>query len=109
MKRMVVILFCLFTTQMFSQHKTGLEVKSNHQEVKVFPNPATNVINILGLQNSERALIRISDTYGNTLMNYQWEIKNNALNIPIANLGPGIYLITINSSEQKVQKKFYKQ
>ncbi|GGD68396.1 hypothetical protein GCM10011412_02480 [Maribacter cobaltidurans] len=94
---------------MFSQQKTGPEVKSNHQEVKVFPNPATNVINILGLQNSERALIRISDTYGNTMMNYQWEIKNNALNIPIANLGLGIYLITINSSEQKIQKKFFKQ
>ncbi|ASV29512.1 T9SS type A sorting domain-containing protein [Maribacter cobaltidurans] len=109
MKRMVVLLFYLFTTQMFSQQKTGPEVKSNHQEVKVFPNPATNVINILGLQNSERALIRISDTYGNTMMNYQWEIKNNALNIPIANLGLGIYLITINSSEQKIQKKFFKQ
>lgn len=109
MKRMVFLLFCLFTTQMFSQQKTGPEVRSNHEKVKVFPNPATNVINILGLQNSEMALIRISDTYGNTMMNYQWKIKNNALNIPVANLKTGIYLISIRSSDQRIQKKFFKQ
>jgi len=78
-------------------------------KVKVFPNPATNVVNILGLQNSSRADISVSDTYGNAVLQHRWEIKNNALNIPIASLDPGIYIVTIRSEEQQVQTKFYKQ
>ena len=79
------------------------------ENVKVFPNPATNVVNILGLQNSERAEIIVSDTYGNIVLKHLWAIKNKALNIPITSLGSGIYLITIRSQEQKVQTKFYKR
>mgnify|MGYP000073653908 CR=1 FL=1 len=79
------------------------------QKVKVFPNPATNVINILGLKNSDRAEIQISDAYGNAVLQHRWAIKNNALNIPITSLDSGIYIVTIRSEEQQVQTKFYKQ
>ena len=79
------------------------------EEIKVFPNPAINVINVLGLQNSNKAFIRISDLYGNTLLQHQWEIKNNALNVPIVQLEKGIYIITIQTETYKVQTKFYKQ
>lgn len=109
MKRIALLSICLFTNLLFSQQERGLDQKSSEKEVKVFPNPATNVINVLGLWNSNKASIIITDTYGNTLVGYQWEIKNNALNIPIAHLEPGIYLLSIRSPEQKVQKKFLKQ
>lgn len=80
-----------------------------NQKVKVFPNPATNVVNILGLQNSDRAAISITDAYGNAVLEHRWEIKNNALNIPVTSLNSGIYIVTIRSAEQQVQTKFYKQ
>jgi hypothetical protein len=79
------------------------------QKIKVFPNPAANVINILGLQNSNRAEIVITDTYGNPVLRHRWSITNNALNIPITSLKSGIYMVTIRSEEQQVQTKFYKQ
>lgn len=79
------------------------------QKVKVFPNPATNVVNVLGLKNSNRAAISISDTYGNVVLEHHWQIKNRALNIPISSLTSGLYIITIRSDEQKVQTKFYKK
>jgi len=79
------------------------------KKVKVFPNPASNVVNVLGLKNSNRADISISDTYGNVVLNHHWQIKNNALNIPITSLTSGIYVITIRSEEQQVQTKFYKK
>lgn len=79
------------------------------QEIIIFPNPATTVVNVLGLRNSQKASILITDTYGNTLVDYQWEIKNKALNIPVANFEPGVYLLSIRSPEEKVQKKFVKQ
>ena len=78
-------------------------------KVKVFPNPATNVVNVLGLQNSNKAAILITDAYGNKVLEHHWRIKNNALNIPISALRAGIYIITIRSEEQQVQTKFYKQ
>ncbi len=79
------------------------------QKVKVFPNPAINVVNVLGLQNSNRAEIIVSDLYGNAILHHKWEIKNNALNIPISNLESGIYMISIRSQEQTVKTKFYKK
>lgn len=94
---------------MFSQQPKSYDSPTASKEVKVFPNPATNVINILGLHNSTKAAIVISDGYGNVILNYTWKIKNNALNIPIANLKSGIYLISIRSKEQRIQKKFFKQ
>ncbi len=79
------------------------------EQIKVFPNPATSIINVLGLQNSKSAAIVVSDVYGNVVLQHNWEIKNKALNIPVANLQKGIYVIFIQSSEQNVQTKFYKQ
>ena len=79
------------------------------QKVKVFPNPATNVVNILGLINSEKAEIFISDVYGNMVLVHQWRIKNNTLNIPISTLSSGMYIVTIRSQEQHIQTKFYKK
>jgi len=77
-------------------------------KVKVFPNPATNVINVLGLRNTEKADIIISDIYGNTVLAHHWAIRRNVLNIPISTLEPGAYIIQIHSDEQQVRKKFYK-
>lgn len=78
-------------------------------KVKVFPNPATNVVNVLGVLNSSAANITISDMYGNVVLAHEWQIRNNALNIPITNLKAGIYMVSIRSEEQVVQIKFYKQ
>lgn len=77
--------------------------------VKVFPNPATTVLNVLGLVNAHRAHIVVTDQYGNTVLAHQWAIKNNALNLPIAELEQGLFMITIQSEKQSVQTKFYKQ
>ncbi len=78
-------------------------------KVKVFPNPATNVVNVLGLINTAKADIMISDIYGNTILAYQWAIRRNALNIPISTLEPGAYIISIFSEDQQVRTKFYKK
>lgn len=112
----VLLLFLLFTgifychVQAEQRHTTSSEkVSTDHTKVKVFPNPATNVVNILGLKNSEKAEILISDTYGNILLSYRWKIGNNAVNIPISTLEAGIYMVAIRSQEQNIKTKFYKR
>ncbi|MEM9141829.1 MAG: T9SS type A sorting domain-containing protein [Bacteroidota bacterium] len=109
MKRLVCI-FCLFCALGWGFAQEGnLQEPNPVSKVKLFPNPATNVINVLGLKNSDQAHIVISDTYGTPVLQHKWRIKNNAINIPIAHLDSGIYLISINCKEQKVREKFYKQ
>lgn len=78
-------------------------------KVKVFPNPATNVVNVLGLENTSKADIAILDIYGNTVLARQWAVRRNALNIPVASLEPGAYIIRIDSEKNQVRTKFYKQ
>lgn len=105
----ILLLFCVLT---FAQESESAIINQNaakSQKIKVFPNPATNVVNILGLKNSNKADILISDVYGNIVLTHQWRIKNNALNIPIVTLSSGIYIVSIRSWEQNVQVKFYRQ
>lgn len=84
--------------------KTALVAK-----IKVFPNPATNVVNVLGVRNTSKADITIFDIYGNIVLAHQWTIRRNALNIPISELRPGAYIIKICSEQQQLQTKFYKR
>ncbi|MDO1513449.1 T9SS type A sorting domain-containing protein [Maribacter confluentis] len=94
----LTVLFCLNT-----------QAQNSRDDVKIFPNPATNVVNVIGLVNTPTAHISITDVYGNQVISHQWRVKNNALNIPIFNLENGIYLIIIRSDQQTIQRKFYKQ
>ena len=110
MKNYIYTLLVLlsFVGTVKAQYDNSLPTEPN-KKIKVFPNPATNIINVLGFLNSMNAIIIVSDVYGNSVLKHHWEVKNNALNIPIANLKKGIYLISIVSKEQHVQTKFYKQ
>lgn len=115
MKRWGALLF-LFLFSFFASAQTSVEERTSNQietvekqKIKIFPNPATNVVNVLGLLNTPKASISISDVYGNEVLQLQREIRNKALSIPIPNLESGFFVIRITSEEQQVQAKFYKQ
>ncbi|MBM1105949.1 T9SS type A sorting domain-containing protein [Aurantibacter crassamenti] len=109
MKRIIFFLVFVFTLSFAATAQSEATPTAVVQKIKVFPNPASNVVNILGLKNSSRAQIIVSDTYGNAILEHHWAIRNNALNIPITTLRSGIYIVTIQSQEQQVQTKFYKK
>lgn len=93
---------------MHGQNTTSLD-KRQDKKVKIFPNPATTTLNILGLENSTRASITILDIYGKTVLQHHWKIENESLGIPVATLRSGVYSISIISLEQRVHRKFYKK
>lgn len=108
----IVFFFLAFTAPAQMALGTGAPVKEQgiaQTKVKVFPNPATSVVNVLGLKNTSKADISILDIYGNIVLTHQWEIRRNAINIPITTLDSGAYIITIHSEEQQVRTKFYKR
>ena len=110
----IVVLLILFSfcasaqTSQTQETTKKIETIKKHK-IKVFPNPATNVVNILGLINSNQANIIVSDLYGTIVLQHQWAIRNNSLSIPIPSLDSGIYVVHIKSKKQQVQTKFYKK
>ncbi|WP_209404648.1 T9SS type A sorting domain-containing protein [Pseudozobellia sp. WGM2] len=115
MKAYYIIFALVFTVCSTHAQSSGTTFSSDiskikvEQKIKVFPNPATSVVNILGLKNSSKAEISIFDIYGNVVLSRKWEIRRNAVNIPISSLTTGAYIITIHSDEQHVRTKFYKK
>lgn len=109
MKQVFTLFIFTLILSFSTSAQTEIIEKPKVVKVKIFPNPATKVVNVLGLKNSQKAAITISDVYGNVVLEHWWEIRRQAVSIPIPNLEAGIYVIRISSVEQKVQAKFYKQ
>ncbi|WP_027078199.1 hypothetical protein [Maribacter antarcticus] len=62
-----------------------------------------------GVKDTEIAYIIVFDIYHNTVLQHEWKVKNNAINIPIADFEKRVYTLTIKSQVQRVAAKFYKQ
>lgn len=80
-----------------------------NSRLQIFPNPATNLINIL-MQSSD---LNYNVNIFNTLGSLVFELKNQNLQeykeFGINQLSPGIYILKITDSENKVyQKRFVK-
>ncbi|MFC4096218.1 T9SS type A sorting domain-containing protein [Euzebyella saccharophila] len=103
------VILLIMSLAVVAQEEPYSQQTPKPQKVKVFPNPATNVVNIIGLTNSDKANITIYDIYGNPIFSRQWEIRKHALSIPVSSLEAGAYIITINSNQQNVRTKFYKK
>ena len=113
-KLLLTIATLLLLSTTYGQSGVTLDSISKNEriaspKVKVFPNPATTVVNILGLLNSSKAQITISDMNGKPVVSIEREIRKKALNIPVTALEPGLYVITVRSEEQYVKTKFYKK
>lgn len=107
MKYLVLFFFLMTIVSNGSSQTANSDTVQN--DIKIFPNPATSMLNVLGLKNASSASISVTDIYGNQVISHQWGIKNNALNIPVFNLEEGMYLITIQSEYEQIQRKFYKK
>ena len=75
-------------------HKKPLEeIASNISEVKVYPNPVQNDLNVelIGSMNDDHYTIDIYDVTGNTLQRIN--MTSNKITIPVQNLPSGYYLV----------------
>ena len=101
----------VFTNQTVNTIQTGAGVSeiSNHESLAIYPNPATNELNIK-LSNVDNAVaIHIYDLQGR-LVQAELPSKNEDVQkISIANLVNGIYFIELEKADgQKTTGKFIK-
>jgi hypothetical protein len=73
--------------------------------ISVFPNPANDILQLKGMENTKISQVSISNVLGKKVLSTS-EIKNNS--IDISNLNPGIYMISISSENSEKRIKFIK-
>lgn len=74
-------------------------------EVKIFPNPVENNIQLKGLDNIDSAIIKISNILGKDVI----QTKLDSNKIDVSNLKSGIYILSIQSRDKSKNIKFIKK
>ena len=71
---------------------TGISTSDNNVSVAVYPNPATNVINVV---SPERAVVELMDLAGRNVMISTMVNANQKQEISTENLANGMYMLKI--------------
>jgi hypothetical protein len=77
----------------------------NSLTINLFPNPATNYISVLGLNNNETASFTITNSIGQVVAE---QLVSTLQNIDISKLNTGNYIITVKTANAVSTKKFTK-
>jgi Concanavalin A-like lectin/glucanases superfamily/HYR domain/Secretion system C-terminal sorting domain/Lectin C-type domain/SprB repeat len=77
--------------------------KKENTEIKVYPNPATDFINIENL-DSNKLNIRVLDELGREIIS-QTKSNDTNVKIPIGNISTGTYFIQIQNQKQTIYRK----
>lgn len=86
----------------------GLGLSSNTllSEIRLYPNPAINQVNIsLNPASAEPGEIQLYDISGRTIMRKSMDPGSSLVSLDVSGLGSGIYFIRISSSDGSVSKK----
>ena len=79
------------------------DVGSKRVLVDVWPNPATEILNIELQESSKSYEVEITDINGQVV--YKSEIRNQKSEIDVRNLADGLYLLTLQNNEQRTTLK----
>jgi hypothetical protein len=86
------------------------EVSNSALSLSIYPNPATNTLNIESSTNFSQLII--SDVLGNVVIRQQ--VYNKAVSVDVSGLGSrklsgGVYFVRVESENGFVVKKFVKE
>jgi len=78
----------------------GVNESQNNSKIEVYPNPATDFVNIVNAINSN---IQLYDVLGNLIATDN--VTNNNYSLNVANLAKGTYVLKITNGEGTISKK----
>lgn len=76
----------------------------NESQIKIYPNPATNVVNIAQVENIGIVQINIFNVNGRLLLSEKVNL-NEKQNIDVSILNTGVYVLNIKNDRQSFSKK----
>ncbi len=94
-----------FVVLRFSNPSLSTNEINLNEQVTIYPNPATNVLNLNNFKNKDINAIKIIDVLGKTVK----EVNENVSQIDIESLQNGFYFLEINSDGKSYYTKFLKQ
>jgi uncharacterized protein (TIGR02145 family) len=86
---------------------TGIDNINNRNEIKIYPNPAIDNINIDITNKNKTGTLTIYDLLGNIVLQHQIDKVQNVINV--SSLKTGMYIIKISDSQIILQKKLIKK
>ncbi|MCK5839800.1 MAG: PKD domain-containing protein, partial [Bacteroidales bacterium] len=89
----------------FGSGSSGLVIE-NDFDLNIFPNPASNVLNIHVISNNETVNIKVYNSLGRIIDDFNVESRDTQ--IDLSNYSKGIYYIGANDGIQNTFKKFVK-
>jgi agmatine/peptidylarginine deiminase len=95
-----------YNTFYLSDTQTDVENLVENQEVKMYPNPANDIVYITTPDIEENLKIEISDLMGNIIINYDVNERTNIFALDVSNYNSGMYLCKIQSSRYLKVTKF---
>jgi len=89
-----------------SNQTTGMASSINNNSISVYPNPATNFINIdvNKLSNADKINIKIINTTGQTVYSKEYTNMNGIIKIETSNLSQGMYYLMLNNGVNRLSK-----
>ncbi len=90
--------------QIFNSSSTMVVEEEMSSSITIFPNPATNIINVNSFTNETIAQVEILSIDGKLINTYNH--KNNS--IDLSDLHPGVYLVRCNINNHWVVKRIIK-
>ena len=92
-----------------SENPNSINNSADIENIKIFPNPVHNYINIALPDNTNTTNIIISDINGKQLYKAAFNTRENPIQIPIKNFSKGIYLLQVNTQDKTETYKIIKQ
>ena len=78
------------------------------ENVFIYPNPATNLLNIKLLGNLEKGKYEIQNSLGQSIL--QGDLNNSGINsVDISRLVSGVYFIQLTNGSTKYNSRFLKE
>lgn len=90
----------------YANFAADVAITENNLEANIFPNPATDVISIKGVQMQQ---IEIFDVSGKLMGKWEVAESNNLFEINLSNYPSGIYAIRITTGDGIIMKKIAKK
>jgi len=81
----------------------GIEQYTINNEVKVYPNPASEMLHVECLMVNESTEITLTDIIGNTIYHSTFTTQHNTINV--ADLNEGVYNLSISTKEGLLNKR----
>lgn len=94
-------------TPIISANKNSPFESSAFSNIKIFPNPAKDFLNIEGLDAKKKYVLSITDMQGNILYTTNAQSSKYLLSLPV--LAKGIYYLKISDGKNETVKQFLKE